>query len=255
MNPRSRTNCSQCGAVMLGVAAVDIADLVRSNRPTGGETAPSRSEKQQELVRLARQAVAEGKPIPKAPGVGCSGCLLRMLGGGVVAVGYAGYVIAKKNPDRSMEEVVEELGKKLDHTLHPRSEPPPPLPAPPVVPHMLPVAPAAVLPEPITTAETLKDADEMGPREKAIVALIDLRLDAVRACANLGHSRKTPVTHLMLRVTYTAMGNLSALEVAEPIDVSLNGRVCLRALLRQATIAPGTESTQVEYTWDAAPKP
>ncbi len=247
INPRALTNCSQCGAVMLGVASVDVADLVASNRPDSGGTAPSRSEKQQELVRLARQAIALGKPVPKASGVGCAGCLLRMLVAVVLAVASAVYLIAEKNPEQGLDELLQTLGKKLERALDPHREVPPPRPPLPVMPRSLPMAPVAPPPELMTPTEE-EPKPEVGRHEEAMLHLWE---PSLAMCARMGAPARPALQAIKLRLTFGATGRLTKLLIVVPDDIDAKRRRCVQAVYRAATIDVGEESQTIDYDWQA----
>ncbi len=271
-NARARTNCSQCGAVMLGVAALDIEALARGEgEPLGvANSAPEDNpELRQVMDAIARQRAERPATDAVRAGSGCAGCLGKLILLVAIVVGGA-TIVAMDAPDSELgvqarklwHELEKEFkrGKRRKVTAPPYVPPPPPTPRPAAVPPdpwKLPVQPAPPAPSAASApllAPTDTDEPPLTERGKAIAKALDRRAPLFLRCVQTepkpGEARKV-TTQVALRVHADKGGVLELQSVVEPEDPPAGVMRCLRFAARGLAIPNGDPVTFV-YRWPNA---
>lgn len=244
-NARSRTNCRQCGAVMLGVAAHDIEELVRLPRSA---IAP-------DLAAIAARSQA-----PRAASGGCLGCLVKPALVVVIAAALGLMVVVDKarerHPGWSLEDIVEDLAKKAERDLTQKHAPrqsyprysPSPAPVVPAFPAPPRSGPTAATPQYLPAAPP--NAPALSDREQQARAAIALRMPLVRECLRKDAGGR-PLERVTLKVMFQSTGRLITPAVVEPPLPSVAARSCVRSAFKDVQIAPAGAPLILDYTWKA----
>ncbi|MSQ84184.1 MAG: hypothetical protein EXR77_15095 [Myxococcales bacterium] len=271
-NARARSNCSKCGAVMLGVAAVDIEEFVK-DRGAGfsmdlpAQSASSGKDLQQTIGRLRQQRAAaqqSGAATGAAANAGCAGCLGKLAMLALIVVG-GGFVFYEHNRDSPVAQVVdktlaeltaefEKLGKrKRAKFVRPYVPPRPVQPAwqvpPPPVPQPI-SAPDALAAEPAGFESD--DPVKATSRATDMAAALNLRGSALMRCLrpDLATSDlQSGKARFVLRVTVGPMGLVSHLTVIEPTASAPRAMTCMLGVVRYLRVGADVAPTEFEFRW------
>lgn len=242
-NPRARNNCQQCGAVMLGVEAADVDDLLRFGGPGPVSLISPEFDSTAKSAPPVRPAAA-AKPASSAANAGCAGCLVKLLLPAVIGLGGA-VVFLEDNRDSELGAQVNrwiaELKQEFSHrrpaapVVVPIRRPVLPLPSPPAPPPV--VAPAVAPQPPPQPAEP-----PVSPRAAQLRVQLNAANGELLGC--FASSLLVP-SRLELQVSLSAGGAVTRFQVLEPKTVSPRARVCLRRRLADLHAAPDTAAEEL----------
>lgn len=216
-NPWSSPNCSQCGAVMLGVGGRDVSHLLE--RPQAASPDPTSA------------------PTPPKKGKGCLGCLTML-----VLLAALGMFVAVAVQDHAGDPEIQEALQKAKNALKKLEGEPQ---APPVVPTPVPIRPpepeAPPPQQPDVPAEPPpppEEARETGTDDARVQTLARTRRARLQGCYKLGMVALT--TPLKANLAMDTGGRVTGVEVTQPPDLPSVTRKCVDKALRTLRFPPGT---------------
>ncbi len=266
-NARVRTNCSQCGAVMLGVAAIDIEAMARGESeplPSSSGGGPGNDELRQTLEALQATRAERQAAGATQSGSGCLGCLGRLLL--IVAILAGGAIVItidspESKPGRALRKLLHDIERDLRvesrrRAPQPYVPPPPPRPRPmsPPDPWNVPTQPAPQTPDATGAPVLAPDSNVVQPlngRAKDVAKALDRRALLLVRCVQPdtrpGEARKI-TARITLRVHADSGGAVDFEDVVEPGDAPTGALRCLRSAARGLVVLNGDPVTFV-YRW------